>query len=93
MITVKLDYPLKVEGKKEVIEELLFDRIKMKKVKQLPENLLTTGELKPSEFTKVVSLIANIPEEYADEIDVSEVDKISEAISPLLEQSRQTGKT
>lgn len=92
MITVKLDYPLEVEGQ-ETITELKFGRIKGKHIKKLPKSIFSGEGIDPADFFKMIEILTGISPEASDEIDASEIDKISEELSPLLEEFQPTGKT
>lgn len=93
---IELAYPIPIkdkEGNTQSISEItLPERLKVKHLESLPNDLVN---VKPSEFAKVISGIANIPIESAKEIDMEDLEVIFKGMEkafPKKGQSRTTGK-
>lgn len=94
--TIKLKHPIRLEkdGKIEEIGELKIGRLKLKHIKKFPKGLFDEGKTDTSELMPVlpsiVSSMAGISEEEADEIDMDDVEPIAEALGTFFDNTQAT---
>ncbi|MGB0683407.1 MAG: phage tail assembly protein [Magnetovibrionaceae bacterium] len=84
--TVDLTQPILVEGKE--TSELTFQRPKLKHLKKLPLDDLTGDGL-----IVLIAALANITPKEAGEIDMADMDAISEVITDFLPKKALAGAT
>jgi hypothetical protein len=80
------------DGSEQVYKEIFIGRIKNKHLKLLPKNFVeSNGKIPPDKLSKVISVIADIPVEVADEIDLEDTFSIAEVMDSFFGQSQPTG--
>lgn len=81
---IKLQYPVTIkqeDGSKQTYEEITISRLKNRHLKMLPKNFMDSGgKITPDKLSKIISVIANVPEDVAEEIDVEDTWRIIEQL-------------
>ena len=81
---VKLQYPVTIkqeDGSSKVYDEVEIGRLKNKHLKLLPKDFMDgKGKIPPDKLSGVISVIANIPMEVSDEIDIEDTYNIAEEL-------------
>jgi len=95
---VELKHTIPVEkegGGKLPISELTFRRVKLKHLKLLPPAIFENPEkINPVDFIPIIAGLADIPVESAEEIDISDLADIVDAIKDFLAEFPDvTGKS
>lgn len=89
---LELQFPLEyidMDGNKQVIKELEFHRVQAKHLKQLPGGTFgADGTVSPAGIGALISACCRIPQLAADEVDMRDMDAITEGMSPFLPKSR-----
>ncbi len=81
---IKLNYPVTIkqeDGSMVTYSELSIGRLKNKHLKLLPKNFIDSGgRVTADKLAGVISVIANVPKEVAEEIDVDDTWRIIESL-------------
>jgi hypothetical protein len=101
MENIKLEYPLMVHKAGELgqpstlieVRELSLGRLKAKHLKLMPDSIFESDgkSVKPHEVIPLIAGLADIPIESVEEMDVSDLMKVGEALGSFLSDSLQTG--
>jgi hypothetical protein len=93
-IELKHSIPVKQESGNEIeTNVLILQRLKLKHIKLLPDSCFESdGKLSPKEIVPLIAAITGISEESADEIDLEDLENLSEKLSSSLEEYLPTGK-
>ena len=92
-VKVQLSIPVITEkdGKELVVDSLTLGRIKLKDLKDMPSSIFTGGETDLKSIISLIAASAKLPIEIIEEIDMTDIGKITEAIDPFLPRFPQTG--
>lgn len=95
---IKLQFPIQYKNDNNenvVIDTLTLGRFKLKHLKVLPKELVTSGgkskSVDPVVLIPLVSQLAKIPEEAAEEIDIADLEKVVEIFEDFLSSSLGQG--
>lgn len=97
-VKVNLDYPIesdvtviengKARVERKVIKELVFKRLQGIHLRSLPHEAFSkSGDLHPSAIIPLVAFSTGIELSVADQIDLREMDKVTQALVPFLPKS------
>jgi hypothetical protein len=98
---VDLKYPIPAsddcEGAEE-IKQITFGRLKVKHLKAMPEKMMDpnrdedAARLTAVELIPIIAVMAGLTENQAGEIDIEDLEKISEVIADFFEQYQGIGR-
>lgn len=97
-IIIELQYPIETKlesGTPVEIRTITLRRLRAGDLRHLPKRLFVTSgkkqtDIAPEEFLPIISRLAELPEEQIDELDMTDLWRVVEAVSELLGESGAT---
>lgn len=80
---IKLEFPITIknsDGSFSTYQEVTIGRLKNKHMKLFPKSFFETGKVPMDKLSGVLAAITEIPEQVAEEMDLSDTMKISETL-------------